>query len=90
MADQIFERVQAVLIKHRQIPPEKVTVDSTFDELGIDSLDRITLLFEIQEDFKISIANEDVKDVNSIREICQSIEKNLANETANNVRVSQS
>lgn len=78
MSDQIFERVQAVLVKHQQIPPENVTVNSTFDELGIDSLDRINLLFAVEEEFKISIANEDVKNVHSVREICQSVEKMFA------------
>lgn len=85
MADQIFERVQAILVKHQQISPQDVTVNSTFDELGIDSLDRINLLFAVEEEFGISIATEDVKNVHSVREICQSIENipviKLADET---------
>ena len=87
MADQIFERVQAVLVKHQHIPPEDVTLNSTFDELGIDSLDRISLLFAVEEEFEISIANEDVKNVHSVREICQRIEKNPVGRSADETRL---
>jgi acyl carrier protein len=87
MADQIFERVQAVLVKHQQIPPENVTVNSTFDELGIDSLDRINLLFAVEEEFEISIATEDVKSVHSVREICQSVENILVAGSADETRL---
>jgi acyl carrier protein len=87
MADQIFERVQAVFVKHQRIAPEDVTVNSTFDELGIDSLDRINLLFAVQEEFEISIANEDVTNIRSVREICQSIEKILVGRSADEMRL---
>ncbi len=87
MEDQIFERVQAVLVKHQQIPPENVTVDSTFEELRIDSLGRINLLFAVEEEFGISIANEDVKKVHSVHEICQSIEKILVGKLAGETRL---
>ena len=87
MADQIFERVQAVLVKHQQISPENVTVNSTFDELGIDSLDRINLLFAVEEEFGISIATEDVKNVHSVREICQSIERIMVGRSVEQMRL---
>jgi acyl carrier protein len=79
MADQIFERVQAVLVKHQQISPDNVTVNSTFDELGIDSLGRIDLLFAVEGEFEICIPTEDVRNIHSVREVCQSVEKILAN-----------
>jgi len=87
MADEIFNRVQAVLVKHQQISPEDVTVNSTFDELGIDSLDRINLLFAVEEEFGISIENEDVKNVHSVREICQGVEKVLVARSAEETRL---
>lgn len=64
MTDQVFKRAQAVIVKHHRIPSENVTINSTFEELGIDSLDRINLLFAVEEEFGISIPTEEVKSVN--------------------------
>jgi acyl carrier protein len=77
VTDQVFERVQAVIVKHHGIPSEDVTINSTFEELKIDSLDRINLLFAVEEEFGISIPTEEVKNVNSVREISEGVEKIL-------------
>jgi acyl carrier protein len=77
VTDQVFERVQAVIVKHQRIPSENVTINSTFEELKIDSLDRINLLFAVEEEFGISIPTEEIKSVNSVREISEGVEKIL-------------
>jgi acyl carrier protein len=77
VTDQVFERVQAVIVRHQRISSENVTINSTFEELKIDSLDRINLLFAVEEEFGISIPTEEVKSVNSVREISEGVERIL-------------
>jgi acyl carrier protein len=77
VTDQVFERVQAVIVKHQRIPSENITINSTFEALGIDSLDRINLLFAIEEEFEISIPTEEVKSVHSVSQISEVVEKIL-------------
>jgi hypothetical protein len=43
--DDILQRVIKVVAEAQKLPIEKVTADSTFEELAIDSLDGIQLLF---------------------------------------------
>jgi acyl carrier protein len=74
----VFERVRKVIAKHMRVPPETITPESTFAELGIDSLDGVNLLFEIEDEFDISIEDEQARSISSIPEMVAGIEKLLA------------
>ena len=50
MSDRsVEERVIRVFADFKKVPPEEITMDTTFDELGFDSLDGLNLVFELEE-----------------------------------------
>ena len=51
----IFEKVQEVLVKELSLDQEEVTMEKTFTDLGIDSLDLVELVMELEEEFDITI-----------------------------------
>jgi acyl carrier protein len=53
-----FERVQAVLVKKYSLAPETVSPESTLESLGLDSLDLIELLFDVEDEFGIRIPQD--------------------------------
>ena len=59
MSDDLIARVTAVIVKTQHLPPEAVTIDSTFEELKIDSLDGINLLFALEGEFDVDIPDDD-------------------------------
>lgn len=65
----LTERVIRIVADGRQCPPEAVTLDSTFDELGIDSLGAVAILGEIEEGFGIEVPNELVFRIRSVRDV---------------------
>ena len=50
----------------KRLPRESVTPDSSFESLGIDSLDRLNILFDLESEFDIEINDEDAKRVENI------------------------
>jgi acyl carrier protein len=50
-----------------------VRPDSTFEELGIDSLDRLNILFDLESEFDIEIDDEEAKKVQNIPEMIAGI-----------------
>jgi acyl carrier protein len=48
MSETIQARVLRVIATTQRIPLEKVKPDSTFEELGIDSMDSINILFDLE------------------------------------------
>lgn len=82
MNQQIAERVQKVMAKHLRVDVDKVPLDATFEQLGMDSLDNVNLLFEIEDEFDISIDDQEAKAIKSIPEMVEGIEVLLARKTA--------
>ena len=48
-----LETIQNILNENLDIEPEKVTVDSTFDSLDIDSLDMVELICALEDELDI-------------------------------------
>ena len=73
MSETIQARVLRVIATTQRIPLEKVKPDSTFEELGIDSLDRLNILFDLESEFDIEIDDEEAKKVQNIPEMIAGI-----------------
>jgi acyl carrier protein len=78
MNHEIANRVQNVIAKHLKVETDKVPLDATFEQLGMDSLDGVNLLFEVEDEFDVSIDDQDAKSIKSIPEMVAGIEKLLA------------
>jgi acyl carrier protein len=82
MAESIQDRVLRVIATTRRIPLETVRPNSTFEELGIDSLDRLNILFELEGEFDIQIDDEQAKQVSSLQQMIEGITTLVAAKSA--------
>ena len=82
MSEQLTQRVLSTIAATQRISPERVTIDSSFQELGIDSMDGINILFAMENEFDITIPDEQAKQIHSIREMVEGIRKLVAESTA--------
>ena len=79
---ELAARVAAVIAKTQKIPAESVTVDKTFAELKIDSLDGINILFALEEEFKIDVPDDAAAKIRSVGEMVDGLEKLIAGKAA--------
>jgi acyl carrier protein len=54
----VASRCIEIIAKSKNIPADSVTLASTFEELNIDSLDKINISFEVEEAFNIEIPDD--------------------------------
>ena len=66
--DDLGAHVIRVIARSQRIPVESINLDSTFEELKIDSLDGINIVFELEKEFDIEIPDEGVQNLRSVRE----------------------
>jgi acyl carrier protein len=66
--ETIAARVIAVIAKTQHIPLETLTIESTFVDLNIDSLDGLQILFALEEEFNIDIPDDAGRQITSVRE----------------------
>ena len=82
MSEQLTQRVLSVIAATQRISPETVTIDKSFQELGIDSMDGINILFALENEFDITIPDEQAKQIRSIREMVEGIQKLVSESSA--------
>ncbi len=73
----VTEKVIEIIVREEHLDAGKVTVDSTFAELGIDSLDGVQILFAVEEEFKIEIPDSVAQSMKSVRQVVDSLTRVL-------------
>lgn len=79
MPDDVMGRVIRVIAETQRIPAESISPDSTFEQLKIDSLDGLTIIFAIENEFNINVPDEAAKAVRSVNDLAEGIRKLMAN-----------
>ena len=76
--EDLIARVAGVIAKTQKIPAETVTIDKSFEELKIDSLDGINILFALEGEFDVDIPDDAARGIRTVRDMVEGIEKLLA------------
>ena len=72
----MFEKVRDMLAKQLNLNPEQITPQSdVVKDLGADSLDVVELLISLEDDYGISIPEDDIVNVKTVQDIVDMIEK---------------
>ena len=80
MSDEtVATRVINVFAKFKKMSPQDIKMDTTFEELGLDSLDGLNLIFELEEEFDLMVPDDKVQSMKSVSEVVEGIEWLLAN-----------
>jgi acyl carrier protein len=78
MSDVVAEKVISTLASVKRIPADTIKLDTNLQDLGIDSLDVFTLLFELENAFKISIPDDAVRSLRTVNDVVEGIKKIIA------------
>jgi acyl carrier protein len=70
---EIERRCIQIIAKSKQLPDHAVTRDKTFLELGMDSLDKINVSFEVEEVFRISIPDEALGSLHTVGDVIDGV-----------------
>ncbi|MBC6438274.1 MAG: acyl carrier protein [Rhodobacteraceae bacterium] len=87
MARSVRDRVIAIIAEQALLDPGDVTMDSTLQDLGIDSLGLVESIFAIEEAFDIQVpfnanAPEDSAfDISSVNAIITAVEELVAEQS---------
>jgi acyl carrier protein len=76
MADDTMAKVKEVIVDQLNVDEGDVTETATFiDDLGADSLDLVELVMALEEDFDISIPDEEVESIRTVGDAVAYIEQ---------------
>ncbi len=71
--DTQLARIIAIVASVTRRSPDTIRIDASFDDLGIDSFDRTSILFELENEFDIDIPDEEARRITTIGEMIEQI-----------------
>jgi len=72
----MFERVKSIIVENLGVNEEEVNINSKLaEDLGADSLDAVELIMAIEDEFDISIKDEDANNMRSVQDILDYLNK---------------
>lgn len=73
MSDVLTEQVFSAIAKVKHIPRETITPESTLESLALDSLDTITLLFELEDALGLTIPDDRLRNLRTAGDVVAGI-----------------
>jgi acyl carrier protein len=73
----VAQRVIRVIATNKKMAPEELSPASRFEDLKMDSLDALNMIFTLEEEFDINIPNEEAAKMKSVEEAIEGVEELL-------------
>lgn len=73
--EDIFVKVSEIIANKKGVQPSTIPITASFEELDMDSLDSVELISELEEHYNVSIPNQELLAIKTIREAVTSLEK---------------
>ena len=72
----MYEKLVSYAVKQLELNPDDITPESTFESLGIDSLDVVEMIMDLESDLGVELELEDQK-ITTFQELADFIESKL-------------
>ena len=75
--EEILDKVKDVIVEQLNVEEDDVNEDASFiDDLGADSLDIVELVMALEEQFSISIPDEEAENIKTVGDAVEYIKAN--------------
>ncbi len=72
----MYEKLVSYAAKQLELDPSEITPESTFESLGIDSLDIVEMIMDLESELGVELEMEDQK-ITTFRELADFIDSKL-------------
>ncbi len=77
-SSDVTRRVLRIIADNQRKDLSLVTTESSFEELGIDSMDAVNIVFALENEFNVNVPDEEMKNIRSVRDIVDGVHKLVA------------
>jgi len=72
---EIFEKIRNIIAKQLGLKADEISLSTTFEDLGVDSLELFRIVIEIEEDFGIQM--EDPEMIRTVKDAVDYAERKM-------------
>ncbi len=71
----IFEKVKEIIKNELKVDENKITLEASLaDDLGADSLDAVEVIMALEDEFGVSIPDEEAQNIKTVKDLVDFIE----------------
>ena len=85
MSNASVEKVIGLIAAIKAIPPDSIRLDSTFQDLKMDSLDGLDLFFELEEAFDLTIPDDRARSMRTVGNVVEELQKLISEQRTSSV-----
>ncbi|GFR34838.1 acyl carrier protein [Thermobrachium celere] len=76
----MFEKIRNIIAEQLNLDESEITEATTFEELGVDSLDLFQILISLEDEFGVEIPNEDAENIKTVKDVVDYIKERTGDE----------
>lgn len=77
MKKAIEQTLKESIARQKMLAVEDISLDSSLEELDISSLDAISLVFDIEDQYGVEVPNEELKKLRTVQDIVEGVDQLL-------------
>ena len=77
MKEAVEQTLKESIARQKMIAVEDISLDSSLEELDISSLDAISLVFDIEDQYGVEVPNEELKKLRTVGDIVEGVNQLL-------------
>ena len=78
--EELSQQVIKAIAEVKEVSEDTIKLDSTFEELEVDSLDAMEMLFVMEENLDVSMPDAAVRAMRNVRQVVEALDKLLKGE----------
>ncbi len=71
--DEVLEKIVAVVAETMDVDPDTLDEDTTFESLEADSLDRIEMVTAMEDEFEVTVDDDDLEAIETVGDAADAI-----------------
>lgn len=73
----VFDKIKEILVDQLTLPEDEITMDSTLESLGVDSLDLVDIVMAVEDEFNLEIPDDEMQNFSTIGDVVRYIEETI-------------
>ncbi len=70
----VESKVKNIVVDQLEVSIDKLTLDTTFEDIDADSLDIVELVMALEEEFDLEISDQEIENIKTIGDVVRYIE----------------
>ncbi len=73
----VENKVKGIIADQLEVGIDKLTLDTTFEDIDADSLDIVELVMALEEEFDLEISDQEIENIKTVGDVVRYIESKV-------------